>query len=136
MRYHKIEIHLLNLELLRKGKKIFLISTKRLLSMYARGLTTRQISDQIEELYGLTVQKDLFLTFTIKILQEIEDWQNKAFRWCILNSFYWCCSFSVREDNRIKELAAYIIFSHHQEGKKDVSLEVGENEVVSTGWQY
>lgn len=77
LRCRKIEIHLLNLELLRKGKKDISDIDQKIISMYARGLTTRQISDQIEELYGFDCSWRIYFNVTDKILQEIEDWQNR-----------------------------------------------------------
>jgi putative transposase len=50
---------------------------QKIISMYARGLTTRQISDQIEEIYGFECSEFFISDVTDKILQDIEDWQNK-----------------------------------------------------------
>lgn len=102
---------------------------QKIISMYARGLTTRQISDQIEELYGFNCSEGFISNVTDKILQEIEDWQNRPLDDVYSILFIDAVHFSVREDNRIKKLAAYVILAITKEGKKDViSLEVGENE--------
>lgn len=102
---------------------------QKIISMYARGLTTRQISDQIEELYGFDCSEGFISNVTDKILQEIEDWQNRPLDDVYSILFIDAVHFSVREDNRIKKLAAYVILAITKEGKKDViSLEVGENE--------
>jgi len=47
--------------------------------MYARGLTTRQIPDQIEEIYEFEVSEGFVYDVTDKILQDIDDWQRRPF---------------------------------------------------------
>lgn len=102
---------------------------QQIISMYARGLTTRQISDQIEEIYGFECSEGFISDVTDKILQEIEDWQNRPLDDIYPVMFIDAVHFSVREDNRIKKLAAYVILAITLEGKKDViSLQIGENE--------
>ena len=50
---------------------------QQIISMYARGLTTRKISEQIEEIYGFECSEGFISDVTDKILQEIDDWQNR-----------------------------------------------------------
>ena len=50
---------------------------EKIIAMYARGLTTRQISNQIEDLYGFDVSESFVSHVTDKILPKIEDWQNR-----------------------------------------------------------
>ena len=102
---------------------------QQIISMYARGLTTRQISDQIEEIYGFECSEGFISDVTDKILQEIDDWQNRPLDDIYPVMFIDAVHFSVREDNRIKKLAAYVILAITLDGKKDViSLQIGENE--------
>lgn len=102
---------------------------QQIISMYARGLTTRQISEQIEEIYGFECSEGFISDVTDKIMQEIEDWQNRPLDAVYPVMFIDAVHFSVREDNRIKKLAAYVILAITLEGKKDViSLQIGENE--------
>jgi len=101
----------------------------KIISMYARGLTTRQISDQIEEIYGFECSEGFISDVTDKILQEIDDWQNRPLDEIYPVLFIDAVHFSVREDNRIRKLAAYVILSLTLDGRKDViSLQIGENE--------
>lgn len=97
--------------------------------MYARGLTTRQILEQIEELYGFECSESFISNVTDKILQEIEDWQSRSLDAIYPILFIDAVHFSVREENRVKKMAAYVILGITMEGKKEVlSLEIGENE--------
>ena len=66
---------------------------------------------------------------TYKILQDIDDWQNRPLDEIYPIMFIDAVHFSVREDNRIKKLAAYVILAITLDGRKDViSLQIGENE--------
>lgn len=101
----------------------------KIISMYARGLTTRQISEQIEEIYGFECSEGFISNVTDKILQEIADWQNRPLDEIYPIMFIDAVHFSVREDHIIKKLAAYVILGITMDGRKDViSLQVGENE--------
>lgn len=102
---------------------------QQIISMYARGLTTRQISEQIEEIYGFACSEGFISDVTDKILQQIDDWQNRPLDEIYPVMFIDAVHFSVREDNRIKKLAAYVILAITLDGRKDViSLQIGENE--------
>lgn len=102
---------------------------QQIISMYARGLTTRQISEQIEEIYGFVCSEGFISDVTDKILQEIDDWQNRPLDDIYPVLFIDAVHFSVRDDNRIRKLAAYVILAITLDGKKDViSLQIGENE--------
>ena len=97
--------------------------------MYARGLTTRQISDQIEEIYGFECSEGFISDVTDKILHEILDWQNRPLDDIYPILFIDAVHFSVREDNIIKKLTASVILGITLDGHKDViSLQIGENE--------
>ena len=102
---------------------------QKIISMYARGMTTRQISDQIEEIYGFECSESFISDVTDKILQEVEDWQNRPLDPVYPIMFIDAVHFSVREDHQIRKLAAYVILAISTDGRKDViSLQIGENE--------
>ncbi|HHW95460.1 MAG TPA: IS256 family transposase [Mogibacterium sp.] len=102
---------------------------EKIISMYARGLTTRQISAQIEEIYGFECSESFISDVTDKVLRDIEDWQNRPLDDIYPILFIDAVHFSVRDDNIIRKLAAYVILGINCEGMKDViSLEIGENE--------
>ena len=102
---------------------------EKIISMYARGLTTRQISEQIEEIYGFECSESFISDVTDKVLQDILDWQNRPLDDIYPILFIDAVHFSVRDDNIIMKLAAYVIIGINCDGMKDViSLEIGENE--------
>ncbi|MEL3900380.1 IS256 family transposase [Treponema phagedenis] len=116
-------------QIVKKRQKDISEIDQKIISMYARGLTTRQISEQIEEIYGFECSESFISDVTDKILQEIDDWQKRPLDEIYPIVVIDAVHFSVREDNRIRKLAAYVILGYSLAGKKDViSLEIGENE--------
>lgn len=116
-------------QIVKKRQKDISEIDQKIISMYARGLTTRQISDQIEEIYGFECSESFISDVTDKVLQEIDDWQKRPLDEIYPIVFIDAVHFSVRDDNRIKKLAAYVILAYTLDGHKDViGLEIGENE--------
>lgn len=116
-------------KIVKKRQKDISDIDQKIISMYARGLTTRQISEQIEELYGFECSEGFISDVTDKMLQDITDWQNRPLDDIYPILFIDAVHFSVREDHIIKKLAAYVILGVTLDGRKDViSLQIGENE--------
>lgn len=116
-------------QIVKKRQKDISDIDSKIISMYARGLTTRQISEQIEEIYGFACSEGFISDVTDKILQDISDWQNRPLDDIYPIVFIDAVHFSVREDHIIKKLAAYVMLGVTLDGKKDViSLQIGENE--------
>ena len=116
-------------KIVKKRQKDISDIDQKIISMYARGLTTRQISEQIEELYGFECSEGFISDVTDKILQDITDWQNRPLDDIYPILFIDAVHFSVREDHIIKKLAAYVILGVTLDGRKYViSLQIGENE--------
>ena len=92
----------------------------KIISMYAKGLTTRQISEQIEDIYGFECSEGFISDVTDKILQEIDDWQNRPLDEIYPVLFIDAVHFSVREDNVIKKRAAYVMIAITMSGNKEV----------------
>ena len=112
----------------KRQKDISAIDDK-IISMYAKGMTTRQISDTIEDIYDFEVSEGMISDITDKLLPEIENWQNRPLSAVYPVIFIDAVHFSVRDDGIIRKLAAYIVLGINDEGKKEVlAIEVGENE--------
>lgn len=102
---------------------------QKIISMYARGMTTNQISDQIEEIYGFDVSEGFVSDVTDKILPEIKDWQQRPLDDIYPVVFIDAVHFSVRKEKAVQKLAAYVVLGVNIDGEKDVlGLYIGENE--------
>ena len=102
---------------------------EKILSMYAKGMTTRQISETIEDIYGFEVSEGMVSDITDKLLPRIEEWQNRPLSPVYPIVFIDAVHFSVRDDGVIRKLAAYVVLGINEDGMKEVlSIVVGENE--------
>lgn len=101
----------------------------KIISMYAKGMTTRQISETIEDIYGFEVSEGMVSDITDKLLPRIEEWQNRPLSPVYPIVFIDAVHFSVRDDGVIRKLAAYVVLGINEDGMKEVlSIVVGENE--------
>lgn len=116
-------------KIVRKRQKDISQIEDKIITMYAKGLSTRQISEQIEDIYGFEVSDGLVSDITDKLIPEIEDWQHRPLNEVYPVVYIDAIHFSVRDNHIIKKLAAYIILGINQDGIKEVlSIQIGENE--------
>ena len=101
----------------------------KIVSMYAKGMSTRQKSDQIQDIYGFDVSESLVTGITNKIMPEIEEWQKRPLAAVYPIVFIDAIVFNVRDNGVIKKQAAYIILGISEEGHKEVlTITIGETE--------
>ena len=116
-------------KVVKKRQKDISAIDQKIISMYARGMTTRQISDQIEEIYGFETSEGFVSDVTDKLLPRIEEWQNRPLSAIYPIVFVDAIHFSVRDNNIIKKLASYTILGINDQGLKEVlSIQIGDNE--------
>ncbi len=97
--------------------------------MYARGMTTRQISEEMEEIYGFDVSESFISSVTDKILPEVQEWQSRPLDEIYPVVLIDAVHFSVKKDKITRKLAAYVVLAYDVDGRKDVlGLYIGEDE--------
>ena len=91
-------------------------------------MTTRQISETIEDIYGFETSESFISDVTDKILPQIEDWQNRPLDNVYPILYIDAIHYSVRDNGVIRKLAAYVILGINTEGKKEVlTITIGDN---------
>ena len=116
-------------QIVKKRQKDISDIDQKIISMYAKGMTTRQISDTIEDIYGFETSEGFISDVTDKILPQIEDWQNRPLDDVYPIIYIDAIHYSVRDNGIIRKLAAYIILDINKDGIKEVlSITIGENE--------
>ena len=116
-------------QVVKKRQKDISDIDQKIISMYAKGMTTRQISETIEDIYGFEISEGFISDVTDKILPQIEDWQNRPLDEVYPILYIDAIHYSVRDNGVIRKLAAYVILGINTEGKKEVlSITVGDNE--------
>ena len=93
---------------------------QKIISMYAKGMTTRQISDTLEDIYGFEASEGFISDVTDKIIPQIEDWQNRPLSEVYPVLYIDAIHYSVRDNGIIRKLAAYVILGINNDGYKEV----------------
>ena len=116
-------------QIVKKRQKDISDIDQKIISMYAKGMTTRQISETIEDIYGFETSEGFISDVTDKILPQIEDWQNRPLDEVYPILYIDAIHYSVRDNGVIRKLAAYVILGINKKKKKEVlSITVGDNE--------
>mgnify|MGYP000987416261 FL=1 len=102
---------------------------KKIIGMYAKGMTVRDIQAQIREIYGVEVSPDFISMVTDKVMTNVADWQNRLLDKVYPIVYMDAMHFKVRDDGRVVNRAAYICLGINKEGMKDIlGIWIGESE--------
>ena len=102
---------------------------EKILSMYAKGMTTRDIDAHIREIYGIEVSDSTVSRITDKILPVVKEWQQRPLEEIYAVVFLDAIHYHVRSEGQIVKKAVYIAIGINMEGIKEVlGMWVGENE--------
>nr|WP_206457964.1 IS256 family transposase [Anaerovorax sp. IOR16] len=102
---------------------------ERILSMYAKGMTTNDIESHMRELYDIDISDSTISRVTDKIIPIVKEWQERPLEEVYAVVFMDAIHFHVRSEGRIRKKAVYIALGIDMNGRKDVlGMYVGENE--------
>lgn len=108
-------------KIVKKRQKDILTIDDKIISMYAKGMTTRQISETIEDIYGFEVSEGMVSDITDRLLPEIEEWHHRPLAAVYPIVFIDAVHFSVKDNNNIRKLAAYVILGINHAGMKVIN---------------
>lgn len=112
-----------------KHEKDFGVLDQHIISMYAKGMTTRDISTHLEEIYGVDVSPTFISNTTEKIMDAAREWQSRPLSPIYTIAFFDAIFYHVRENGKVVSKAAYICLGIDTEGKKDIlGIWIGEAE--------
>lgn len=101
----------------------------QIISMYAKGMTVRDIAGHIQALYGVEISAGSISNITDKVTDEAKEWYSRTLEPFYPVVFLDAVHFKVREDGRIVTKAAYAALGVDSEGHKDIlGIWIGENE--------
>ena len=102
---------------------------EKVISLYVRGMTTRDMGAELQELYGIDVSAEKVSKITDRILPEIKEWKSRPLDPIYPFVFMDAIHYKIREDGRIRNRAAYVVLGVTLEGNKDIlSITIGANE--------
>ncbi|MCB1107787.1 MAG: IS256 family transposase [Chlamydiia bacterium] len=102
---------------------------EKIISMYARGMTTRDIQSHIKEIYGADISPTMISGITDKVLSVAEEWQERTLEKIYPIVFFDAIHYKVKEEGRVVTKAVYSCLGVSLEGKKDIlGAWIGESE--------
>ncbi len=92
----------------------------KVLSLYARGLTVREMQGHLTELYGVAVSPDLISTVTYAVLEEVTEWQQRPLLALYPVIFFDALRVKIRDEGTVRSKAVYLALGVAPDGTKDV----------------
>jgi putative transposase len=118
--------------IIQKHEKTANAIEEQVIGMYAKGMSTRDIEEQMRDIYGIDVSPSLVSRITDKIMPQVAEWQARPLEKVYAVVFLDAIHFKVRKDNRIINKAAYSVLGINMAGQKDIlGIWVGETESAS-----
>lgn len=107
-------------KLIAKYQRRFPDFDAKIVSMYARGMTVREIRGHLEELYGIEVSPDLISAVTDAVLDEVAEWQNRPLEACHPLIFFDAIRVKIRDEGFVRNKAVYIALGILADGTKEI----------------
>lgn len=116
-------------QLIKKRERHINSFDDKIISMYARGMTTRDIQGHIKELYGADISPTMISSITDKVLEVANEWQSRSLSRLYPIVFFDAIHYKVREGGKVLTKAVYNCLGIDLEGKKEIlGAWIGENE--------
>ena len=101
----------------------------KVLAMYAKGMSQRDIAETIEEIYGFNISHEMISSITDNVIDAANEWQNRKLKSLYTFVFVDCLYVNVRKDMEVKNCAVYVVLGYDIDGVKDVlGIWIGESE--------
>lgn len=102
---------------------------EKILALYAAGMSIRDISEQIKNLYDIEISPELVSKISEKIMPQLAEWQNRPLEAVYPFVFMDAIYYKIRENHQIITKAAYVVLGVNLEGYKEIlGIWIGENE--------
>lgn len=116
-------------QLVKKGQRRLPGFDEKVIALYARGMTTREIQSHLHELYGVEVSPTLISNVTDAVLEDVKAWQNRALESVYPIVYLDAIHLKLRTEGHIQNQAVYLALGVNLEGHKELlGLWVGEAE--------
>ena len=106
--------------LIAKYQRRFPEFDRKIVSMYARGMTTREIQGHIEEIYGVETSPSLISAITDAVMEEVSAWQNRPLEPCYPVVFMDAIRVNIRSDGAVSNKAVFVALAILPDGTRDV----------------
>ena len=102
---------------------------EKVLGMYAKGMSERDIAETVEDIYGFEISHETISAITDKVLDKVSEWQNRPLKKFYTFVFVDCLYVTLRREYETKSCAVYVILGYNVNGIKDIlGLWISESE--------
>jgi putative transposase len=102
---------------------------EKILSLYAHGMSTRDIQEQVKDLYNIEISSELVSKISEKIMPQVNEWQSRPLESYYPFIFMDAIHYKIRDNHQIVSKAAYVVLGINNEGYKEIlGIWVGGNE--------
>ena len=104
----------------------------RVMAMYSKGMSTRDIEDHLRDIYGVDASASLISRITDKIMPELMEWQSRPLSSIYVVAFFDGIRFKVKKDGKVIDKCVYSVLGVDMDGKKDIlGIWISETESAS-----
>jgi putative transposase len=116
-------------QLIKKGQSRITGMDDQILNLYAKGMSTRDIVDAFEEMYGAEISAGLVSQVTNNVMEQVVEWQNRPLDAVYPIVYMDCFVLKIRQDKRVINKAIYLVLGVNVEGHKELlGMWMSENE--------
>ena len=107
-------------QIIQKGQRHFDGFDDKIISMYARGMSVREIRGHLEELYGVEVSPDLISRVTDEVMDEVREWQSRPLDEVYPIIIFDALRVKIRDEGTVRNKAVYLALGFNMDGQKEV----------------
>ncbi len=107
-------------QLVKKGQSRLPGFEQKVISLYARGMTQREIRGHLEELYGIAVSADLISRVTDEVIDEVKAWQSRPLDPIYAVIFFDALFVKIRDEGTVRNKAVYLAIGITMDGTKEI----------------
>jgi len=106
--------------LIRKRQTVLDDLEDKIVAMYAKGMTTRDIQEILADMYGTEISPSLISRITDRVLPRLEEWQSRPLQERYVVVWFDCIFYKVRHDGKVENKAIYVLIGLGLDGKKEL----------------
>ncbi len=107
-------------KLIRKRQTVLDDVEDKIVAMYAKGMTTRDIQEILGDMYGIEISSSLISRLTDRVLPRLEEWQNRPLQERYVIVWFDCIFYKVRHEGKVENKAIYVLIGLGLDGKKEL----------------
>ena len=107
-------------QLIKKRQTVLEDLEDKIVALYAKGMTTRDIQDILGDMYGSAISPSLISRLTDRVLPRLEEWQNRPLKSIYAVMWFDCIFYAVRDEGKVQQKAIYVVIGLGLDGRKEM----------------